>query len=235
MSVYSAPGAPVESSLSGAPTGLAGVLGFRLIDLTDGSVALARTTAGIVESPSVAGLYSIVVDAPLAAGSYARVWDYGETVVVDVEDLIVSYSALQVGALPPSTLLPDVAQIRQRAADLALRLDDESDETLQRTAARALDTLETRLIGARLDPELLSAQQLVAVREAVARQAAMSWRERLEDSTVSFSVDGYGEQRIALPQRVRVAPSAAEALALRGLIARSGTVKPPPIVAAPAA
>lgn len=92
--LYVAPGSTFEAVLSGAPTGLTGTLGVRLLD-NAGAEALARTTSGITEFPAGSGVYSAVLTAPSAAGQYSIMWDPGSVApeTVALEDLFVTNSA----------------------------------------------------------------------------------------------------------------------------------------------
>jgi hypothetical protein len=72
--IYAAPGASFEATLTGAPTGLAGTLGVRILDNAGGTTT-ARATAGIAEFPAGSGFYTVTLTAPTTAGQYSVFWD----------------------------------------------------------------------------------------------------------------------------------------------------------------
>lgn len=65
-----------ESTLDNADTGLTGTLGVRIVD-GHGNTTVARSTAGIVETPAGSGVYVATLTAPTVGGQYAVVWDTG--------------------------------------------------------------------------------------------------------------------------------------------------------------
>lgn len=79
MSIYAVPSTTFQATLTGAPTGLTGTLGVRVLNLavTPPSVAVARTTSGIEEEPDGTGIYTATLTAPSAVGNYLVVWDTG--------------------------------------------------------------------------------------------------------------------------------------------------------------
>jgi len=80
MSIYAIPTTTFQAVLTGAPTGLTGTLGVRVLNLavTPPSTAIARTTSGIEEEPDGSGIYTATLTAP-AVGNYIVVWDTGGT------------------------------------------------------------------------------------------------------------------------------------------------------------
>ena len=60
MSIYAIPTTTFQAVLTGAPTGLTGTLGVRVLNLavTPPSTAIARTTSGIEEEPDGSGIYN---------------------------------------------------------------------------------------------------------------------------------------------------------------------------------
>src|SRR4051794_23381022 len=117
--IYSAPGVTFETTLSGAPTGLVGTLGIRILD-NAGGTALARTTAGIAEFPAGSGFYAVTLTAPSTAGQYTVMWDTGSVSpsTTFTDDLIVTSSAA--GTSTPSGIdlctLADVRALMQKKA-----------------------------------------------------------------------------------------------------------------------
>jgi hypothetical protein len=69
------PGTTVSASLTLGTTGLVGTLAIQVVDAGQSNVAVARTTAGIVEFPAGSGVYGVPLVAPLAPGLYAVIWD----------------------------------------------------------------------------------------------------------------------------------------------------------------
>lgn len=120
--IYAAAGSPFEVSLTGAPTGLVGTVGVRLVD-GQGGTSIARTTAGIVEHPAGSGIYTATLTAPATGGSYLAVWDTGGgTPTYAAEDVIVTGAAVSVTLAGGAYFTP--AEFRARFPDLAGQTDD---------------------------------------------------------------------------------------------------------------
>jgi hypothetical protein len=68
------PGGSFEEVVSNQPTGLAGVIGVRIVD-NAGTTVDPRRTAGITEQPADSGIYTVVLVAPAGAGQYSIIWD----------------------------------------------------------------------------------------------------------------------------------------------------------------
>ena len=68
------PGGSFEEVVSNQPTGLAGVIGVRIVDNT-GTTVDPRRTAGISEQPAGSGIYAVVLTGPASAGQYSIIWD----------------------------------------------------------------------------------------------------------------------------------------------------------------
>jgi hypothetical protein len=98
--IYSRPEETFYSALENAPTGLVGTVGVRILRKSDDSVVLARTTAGIVESPAGSGYYLFTGKAPSIKAAYTVLWDTGtvspETTAAD--DLIVTAEVPEEGS-----------------------------------------------------------------------------------------------------------------------------------------
>lgn len=92
MPIYVAPKVAFEASVSGAPSGLVGTMGVRIVDVPTATTVLARTTAGIVEYPAGSGVYTTILTAPGTPGTYQVVWDSGvvSPTTSAEEDLFVS-------------------------------------------------------------------------------------------------------------------------------------------------
>lgn len=89
--IYITPGNTFEATLSGAPTGLTGTLGVRILN-NAGGTTLARTTAGIAEFPAGSGFYTVTLTAPTTTGQYSIFWDTGSVgpTTTASEDLVVT-------------------------------------------------------------------------------------------------------------------------------------------------
>lgn len=126
------PSSSREAVVQGFPTGLAGTVGFQVIDNV-GGVTIARTTVGITERPAGSGVYVITFTTPAAAGDYTIVWDKGSIAPANVatEELVVSFTA-SVAAAPSGSDLCTLADVR-----LQMELDGVATE---------LDPLITALI-----------------------------------------------------------------------------------------
>jgi len=129
------PGQVFEAVLSGAPTGLTGTIGVRLLDNVGGTTT-ARTTSGIIEYPASSGQYSVQMTAPATAGQYSIFWDNGTTTPTTTasEDLIVSYSAGSTG----TRLSGDLVSLSQAREFLQKQsVDTSQDSVLQNVVSRA--------------------------------------------------------------------------------------------------
>lgn len=62
-----------DATLEGAPTGLTGTLGVRLVDPSSNTTLLARQTTGISEYPEGSGVYGVTLTAP-AIGNNPSPW-----------------------------------------------------------------------------------------------------------------------------------------------------------------
>jgi hypothetical protein len=91
--IYAAPSTTFEATLTGAPTGLVGTVGVRVLD-NAGAETVARTTAGIIEFPAGSGFYSVSLAAPSVPGSYTVMWDTGTVgpATTFTDDLVVTLS-----------------------------------------------------------------------------------------------------------------------------------------------
>lgn len=97
--VLSKPSTTFSTAAGGFATGLTGTIGYRIVNLTTLATTVARTTAGISETPASSGNYVVSSTAPSAEGRYAIVWDNGtvspSTVVA--EDLLVDVAVTDNG------------------------------------------------------------------------------------------------------------------------------------------
>jgi hypothetical protein len=123
-------------------------------------------------------------------------------------------------------------ELRELAGDLGASVPD-SDELCARLLERAQGEVEVFGLGVRVTPELLEAltdEQTAALSEAVCRQAL--WQAELSDGDEWLgppdnlsSIEGISFSRDV---RSRISPTALEALALHGLIKRTGIARPEP-------
>jgi hypothetical protein len=97
--IYVVPGDNFEATLSGAPTGLTGTLGVRILD-NAGGTTLARQTSGISEFPAGSGFYAVTLAAPTDTGQYTVMWDTGTVSpsTTFTDDLVVSGTPFGSGA-----------------------------------------------------------------------------------------------------------------------------------------
>lgn len=88
--IFVKPSTTFEATASGFTTGLSGTIGVRVTD-GQGQTTIARTTSGIVESPTGSGIYTATLTAPAAVGQYEVVWDDGGSPATwAVEDLTIT-------------------------------------------------------------------------------------------------------------------------------------------------
>lgn len=144
--IYAGPGQSFEATTSGAPTGLVGTIGVRLLD-NAGGTTLARQTSGIIEDPAGSGSYTVTLTAPAAAGQYRVFWDLGTVTpsTTAVEDLVVT-SSTPGGAVPLGSDLCTLADVR------ALLAKPPAD-TAQNTVVQSLITRASQLICREIDRE----------------------------------------------------------------------------------
>lgn len=128
--IYTRPGATYFSEFEGAPTGLTGTVGVRLInDLTDVET-MARTTAGISEVPAGSGHYLFKGTGP-APGDYSVVWDTGSVTPTTVaSDRLLSTAS---GAAPVLSydLGTDVGKVRFEIDDTDLENFELADQEIE--------------------------------------------------------------------------------------------------------
>lgn len=138
--IYAHAGATTFSELDGAPTGLVGTIGFRLIRKLDNVTVAARTTAGIVESPAGSGRYQATFTAPTAQGDYTVFWDLGsispETTTSD--DLVVTNDLAAIIEGEPNRIL-SLAEYRARRK--LNEASKERDEALEAALSSAEDAV----------------------------------------------------------------------------------------------
>lgn len=148
--IYTNPGAQFESKLTNAPSGLVGTLHVQIIRDSDGSVVLARTTAGIVESPAASGRYVFTHAAPTLEDQYTVLWDRGSVTPENTaEDTLLVNSdlvSLIEGESPTILSVADYKTLRNippgdttRDASLALAAKSATDAILQYTDRNFLD------------------------------------------------------------------------------------------------
>lgn len=119
--IYSLPGATFFSELDNAPTGLVGTVGVQIIRKSDGAVVLARTTAGIVESPTGSGRYVFTGIAPAEKAAFTVFWDIGS-----VSPSTTASDDLVVTANPPGPPEPIPSAISGRSYAYASLQDVQS-------------------------------------------------------------------------------------------------------------
>ena len=112
MSIVALEGQPFEATSEGSASGLIGTIGVRVV--TDaGVVAIARTTANIIELVAGSGIYSWSCSAaPAVPGAYSVVWDDGSGHFT-AEDLAVVVSLPVVAPVLPSTVATVAQAVQQ--------------------------------------------------------------------------------------------------------------------------
>ena len=145
MSISVAAGQSFEATLTGAPTGLVGTMGVRVMDGVGGT-AVARATAGIVESPAGSGIYTATITAPAAVGSYVITWDTG---VVSPETTATEDLTVTLAGPLGSPWAPDYVTLAQLKS--TLRITDTADDAelgyAISAASRAVDHYCRRQFG----------------------------------------------------------------------------------------
>jgi hypothetical protein len=143
MSITAAAGQSFEATLTGAPTGLVGVLGVQVVDGV-GGVTIARTTAGIVESPAGSGVYTATITAPAVVGQYLVTWDDGAGVpTFATEELTVTTAV-------PGAWASSYATLAELKGSIGVTdVDDDTELTYALSAAsRLIDDYTGRQFGA---------------------------------------------------------------------------------------
>lgn len=104
MTVVAGPGVAFEATTAPGlfDTGLVGTIGVQVLD-NQGLVAVARSTANIIESPAGSTIYAAgAIVAPPVVGQYTIAWDDGAGTWAS-EDLVVVAEGATVEPLPPTT------------------------------------------------------------------------------------------------------------------------------------
>ena len=164
MTITAQVGTPYEAILTGAPLGLIGELGFKLVKASDASVVTPHRTAGITE-PSP-GTYYTTDMTPDDPGNYLVVWDHTGTEAT--EQLIAQYDPV-IGSTYAT-----VEDLKNYSPLVAGYSDDDLDKTL-REAERWIDSyvwpaavLES---GLKYDPLVLNHDDAVQLNYATCAQA----------------------------------------------------------------
>jgi hypothetical protein len=110
MSLYVNPGASQVIRVVGFATGLTGTVGVQILN-PDGTVFLARATAGVSEHPASSGIYWFTFMAPATAGSYEAVWDNGSGGFTSEDIVVTSSSLVPVSATLNANALTSVANL----------------------------------------------------------------------------------------------------------------------------
>jgi hypothetical protein len=105
---------PFTASASGAAPGLVGTIGVQVVD-SDGNVAIARTTTGILELVVGSGVYLWTYDsAPAVIGAYEVVWDNGSDTFAS-EDMLVAAAPIATAGGSGAPPYPTIGTIRAQA------------------------------------------------------------------------------------------------------------------------
>lgn len=135
--IWAAPDSNFVSTVQGAATGLVGTIGVRVIALPANTTAIARSTAGITESPAGSGIYAKSIPAPDAQGAYIVVWDDGTNFAS--EELTVTYD------LPvPATPGGDIVSLAAYQEAMGTTTDPNSQQFALDAASAAVRTFTDR-------------------------------------------------------------------------------------------
>jgi hypothetical protein len=185
--IYTRPGDAIEPTLEGAPAGLEGTIGVRIIDAPTDAELVARTTVGIVERPAGSGIYTATLTAPADAGSYLVVWDTGGAAPTFAAEELVVTAAGAPAMAPAGPYLASREQLERylRTAPAVGRqavLDGELlDDVLAAASSRIVQAVPDRTLqpvpAGELDPPVavtftLRAQTLVQVPDLRVLEAA---------------------------------------------------------------
>lgn len=149
--IYVQAGTTFDATLEGAPTGLEGTVGVRVVDPTTETTVVARTTAGINEYPAGSGVYGVTLTAPALDGhdspwGLSILWDIvpgGAPLAPSAtftEDLLV-YTGIPPG-VPPVVGQPyfTIAEFRARYPTLSTtEYTDAIIAQYRTTAERAIE------------------------------------------------------------------------------------------------
>lgn len=134
MAEFASPGATFTARTQGWPTGYgSGTIGVAIIRESDETVITARTTTGITEPE--AGVYSVTLTAPAAAGDYLIVW-------TTVTPAYRAEESLRVAGVITTAGSPDLCTL----ADVRLQLQKPTGDTDQDTLIGDLITAASRAI-----------------------------------------------------------------------------------------
>jgi len=93
--IFAKPSTSFESTATGFTTGLTGTIGVRVTDGVGGTT-IARTTSGIVETPTGSGVYVATLTAPANVGQYQVTWDdAGSPTTWAAEELTITATGTQ--------------------------------------------------------------------------------------------------------------------------------------------
>lgn len=139
--ITTTPGSTFYPRLEWPTSGLVGTLGVRILKDSDGSTSLARSTAGITETPAGSGQYVATLVAPTIAGEYTVFWDDGTIAPGHVasEDLQITYTAASTST-PGGTDLCTVAQVKEMLESSS----SATDSLVQNMITRASFEIERR-------------------------------------------------------------------------------------------
>lgn len=190
--IYAHPGATAFSELDGAPTGLVGTIGFRIIRKSDNVEVAARTTAGIVESPAGSGRYQATFIAPGAKGEYTVFWDLGTVTPESTtsDDLVVTNNLAEIIEGEPGRILTleeykSRRQITEASAErdeaMTAALLSSEDAVLQYTGRdfTTLPAVETREFPWEVHSVILETDDFIG-----------------KPSTIAFEIPGVGSASI---------------------------------------
>jgi hypothetical protein len=180
------PGETVTIAQSGIPTGQ--VVGYQVIKAVSGSVAIGRTTTGVVERPAGSGNYVATFVAPVEVDLYLIVIDWNAGVITTtkskVEELQITSAVAQ--AATGLGLVGDYAKANLGGETFQLLL--ESANYGSGYVDLAIQSVEARVVSATLDEATLPVAVLSYLGKLVALElmpAAIDlWNNRPQSRSI---------------------------------------------------
>lgn len=163
MSLTARAGAPVEVVLQGAPTGLTGQVGVRVLDQPAGTVVVPRATSPVEQAPG-SGVYAATLAAPAELGGYLVVWDTGgDAPRFASEELQVLSAGASAPDVSPPVGAPAWAPTIDEVAALVASYTREYAGGYQRPGDAAQAGRERSTFTASTDPTLEQVEEYVRV------------------------------------------------------------------------
>jgi hypothetical protein len=184
--IYVKPGNNFQTNMDGAPIGLVGAIGVRIIKSENGTVVSDRKTTGIIELVANSGTYRAQLVAPQEPGEYTIFWDTGAVgpKTTATEDLTVTVVPEDAVEERGSNIEPSVGEVanliesRTRDGRSGTMLGTFTEKTVP-TEEQALKAITDAINDVRTDigVEEIPAAAAKQVRSLVALSAAMKIEE----------------------------------------------------------